>query len=299
MRTLYLNETASMKKAILIHNPTAGSGDHNKKDLQKEAQKWGYTIDYYSTVALWWERFVHKEPDLFFVAGGDGTVQKFISEILGAKNDSLEQVPIQILPYGTANNIAKTLGINDPEEVLRATTNSIKFDIGKVKGIPDSIFFIEGIGCGIFPRLVLNMKSKDEDEKQDEIEQSLKELLKIIDTYQAREAIVIADKEEITGRFLLLELMNIRYIGPNIELAPGAETGDGRFELVIVREEARNELRSYIQDHLDHKISPSQLADFAELRKVEEVRMKWKGEDLHVDDKIIEKYKGEDRKSVV
>lgn len=282
-----------MKKAILIHNPTAGSGNHEKDSLVKQVENAGFEVSYFSTNDPFMKRFTQKQADVIFVAGGDGTVQKFAECMLEAK-EGIKQVPVQVLPYGTANNIATTLGIKVPEGEMTAQNTKTGFDIGIVEGVEEAGFFIEGIGCGIFPKLVREMEALDDDEKKDEIKKSRDTLVKIINSYEAREAIIIADDKEITGKFLLMELMNIRFIGPNIELAPNAETGDGYFELVTVREERREELKSYIQDHLSGRNTGKKLEDFADLLKVKSLRLKWKGKDVHIDDEIIEDYREEE-----
>lgn len=283
-----------MKKAILIHNSTAGDGDHEKEELKNLIHKTGYEVDYYSTNLPFWERFVKKNADKIFVAGGDGTVQKFAKVMLEANKESMLQLPVQVLPCGTANNIATTLGINDPVQILNESVRTKGFDLGTVEGAKNFSFFIEGIGCGIFPKLVRVMKSKSEEEKGNEIRQSLEELLKIIETYKATEAIIIADEKEITGSFLLVELMNIRLIGPNIELAPDADTGDGKFELVVVREEHRQDLKDFIAQILNENSRANRIEEFAERLKVRELRLKWKGNDVHIDDEIIEDYAEEE-----
>ena len=282
-----------MKKAILIHNPTAGSGNHEKDSLVKQVENAGFEVSYFSTNDPFMKRFTQKQAEVIFVAGGDGTVQKFAECMLEAK-EGIKQVPVQLLPYGTANNIATTLGIKVPEEEMTAQNTKTGFDIGIVEGVEEAGFFIEGIGCGIFPKLVREMEALDDDEKKDEIKKSRDTLVKIINSYEAREAIIIADDKEITGKFLLMELMNIRFIGPNIELAPNAETGDGYFELVTVREERREALKSYVQDHLNGRNTGKKLEDFAHLLKVKSLRLKWKGKDVHIDDEIIEDYREEE-----
>lgn len=281
-----------MKQAVLVHNPTAGDGNHEKQELKKMIEDAGYEVNYYSTKSLFWKHFTHEDVDVIFVAGGDGTVQKLSKAMLEAKQKKILQVPVQVLPFGTANNIARTLEIAHAGEVLGRQSREVGFDIGVVEGVDEETFFIEGIGCGIFPQLVKVMEVKEEEEKRDEIQQSLKELLKLLKTYRAGEAVIVADKEEITGKFLLVELLNIKYIGPNFELAPNAATGDGYFELVIVREDAREELFDFVRATLDGRSVSKEIADFAEVRKVKNVRLKWMDKDLHVDDEIIENYEG-------
>jgi diacylglycerol kinase family enzyme len=288
-----------MKQAVLIHNPTAGSGEHSKERLIEELESAGYEIKYFSTDIPGWERFTKHEAEVIFLAGGDGTVQKLAAELLKA-GDPVQKIPVQILPLGTANNIATTLGLNISVEELIQLQKLESFDAGEVEGTGESDFFIEGIGFGIFPRLVKVMKErkKEEGEPKDpevELKQSLKELLQIVRNYEAREAIIIADEEEITGKFLLIELMNIRFIGPNFDLAPTSSTNDGNLELVAIPEEARENLEGYIQELLNNNKNAS-LEDFALLRKIKRGRFKWFGGDMHVDDERIENYQGKEIK---
>lgn len=282
-----------MKKAILVHNPTSGDGKHSKKELKERIEELGYKVKYYSTNRFFWKHFTSKKADMVFIAGGDGTVQKVAKAILEKGREKIMNTPITVLPCGTANNIATTLKIGSTQQGLEDHLQKTGFDIGSIEGAKEASFFIEGMGCGIFPKLVRVMSAKDEDEKQNEIQKSLRELLKVIDTYEAQEAIIIADKEEVTGKFLLVELLNIKYIGPNIELAPGAQTGDGSFELVTVQEDSRQELKDFITGLLNGK-KPIPIEKYANLKKVKEVRLKWAGGDVHIDDEIVESYKGQE-----
>ena len=288
-----------MKKAILIHNSTAGDGNHGKKELKSLVEKGGYKVKYYGTNSLFWKSFNKEDADVIFVAGGDGTIQKVAKAMLEAKGDKILQVPIKVLPYGTANNIATSLKIRDPQFQIEDESKLVKFDVGLVEGVLQENFFVEGVGCGIFPKLVQVMQAKPEDAEdstEGELKQSLEELLRIIETYEARDAIIIADNEEITGKFLLIELMNIKLIGPNIELAPDAKTGDGQYELVTIKEDAREDLKVFIKHLLNENSSRKAIEEFADLRKVQQVRIKWEGQDVHVDDEVIEDYKGQEIK---
>ena len=283
-----------MSSAILIHNPTAGDEEHSRKKLVKLIESFGYEVDYYNTDLPGWNRFLKRNAEKIFVAGGDGTVQAVAAELLKA-SPHFRQTPVQILPMGTANNIATTLKLEVNDEKISNKEKTTGFDTGKIKGVKDVDFFIEGIGFGIFPALVKQMKSAEEPEApEDELKQSLKNLLKIVEDYEAREVIIIADGEEITGKFLLVECMNIRYIGPNFELAPNAKPGDGEFELVAIPEVGREKLKHYVKNLLEENSRQLYLEEFALLRKVKEVRIKWQGEDLHIDDEVDLDYHSEE-----
>jgi len=101
-----------MKYAKLVHNPTAGEGDHSKKKLIKKIEKAGYTCSYSSTKEKGWENIDEDKTDLLIVAGGDGTVRKSVAKLLTRKVID-KKLPVALLPCGTANNIAKALGLSD------------------------------------------------------------------------------------------------------------------------------------------------------------------------------------------
>jgi hypothetical protein len=53
----------------------------------------------------------------------------------------------------------------------------------------------------------------------------------------------------------MLEALNVRYIGPNLDLVPRAEINDGLLDGVFVSKGEQAKLRQYISVHLNHKRS--------------------------------------------
>jgi diacylglycerol kinase (ATP) len=84
------------------------------------------------------------------ISGGDGTVGKVATLLIG------NRTPIAILPMGTANNIATTLGLTNRSvpDLIKGWTNArpVNFDAGLAKGPWGSQHFIEGFGIGLFCR---------------------------------------------------------------------------------------------------------------------------------------------------
>ena len=134
-----------MKFAKLLHNPEAGEGDYSKKELISLIQSAGFGCSYSSTKKKGWEKIEAKETDFIILAGGDGTVRRIAAHLLD-KRLLDKKLPIALLPLGTANNIAKTLGIlgSTPEEVIRqwTETNIKKFDVGRIYGLDEAEFFL-------------------------------------------------------------------------------------------------------------------------------------------------------------
>jgi diacylglycerol kinase (ATP) len=140
-----------MKFAKLLHNPGAGDGDHSSYDLAKMIYDAGFQCSASSVKKVDNENINIDKYDFVVLAGGDGTVRKAVKKLLK------ENLPIGLLPMGTANNIAKTLGISGAEEQIVASWNKdqIKsFDVGRIYGLNKKYnFFLEGFGYGVFPSL--------------------------------------------------------------------------------------------------------------------------------------------------
>lgn len=285
-----------MKNAQVVHNPTAGDAKHSREDILEVVENAAEVVDYISTEDDNWERALQKKAEVIFLAGGDGTVNKLAARLL--KNEKLDPAtPVYLLPYGTANNIGLTLDI--PKKIKKPRANFEekirKFDIGKVEGIDGPDFFLEGVGFGIFPELV--KKAKEEGEKSEtaseELQRIRKNLLEIAKNFKAQKAKIKLDGMKIKGKFLLVELINIRYIGPNFELAPNADPGDGFLDLVLIPEARREDLVNHLQDVLDGKKNPMPLKDFVQNLRVQKAEMSWEGDGVHVDDNLIRDYSGE------
>lgn len=275
-----------IKTALLLHNPGAGDEDHSEKHLIAEIQGNGYNCQYFSVKEDGWKDNIG-DTDLIIIAGGDGTVRKVVKALL--KADSKFKKPVlALLPMGTANNIAKTLGISsDTSAVIRRWKYAdIKaFDIGLISNLDDTDFFLEGMGYGVFPALMKEMKKQDKvDNADNELEQATKTLHKIIMDYDAIDCKIEADGQLYADRYLLAEIMNICSIGPNLNLAPDADPGNGTLEVVMVQENKRNELAAYIKQNGENKPGGS----IFQTIRAESVKLECTSNLMHADDKLID-----------
>jgi len=87
------------------------------------------------------KRIVNKNPDLLIVAGGDGTVSDVVDQLV------VKKIELAVIPLGTTNNFAKSLGI--PEDISEAmrialTAKGQLIDLGKVNG--DYFTNVAGVG---------------------------------------------------------------------------------------------------------------------------------------------------------
>jgi diacylglycerol kinase (ATP) len=97
----------------------------------------------------------------------------------------------------------------------------------------------------------------------------------------------------IEGSFLMVELMNIKSVGPNLKLATNADPGDGYFDLVMIPEQNRAELDNYLDKMIEGKPDLVDLNQFVKTIRVRKLKMKWFGSKVHVDDSLINDYLSE------
>jgi diacylglycerol kinase (ATP) len=273
----------------VFHNPTAGEAEHTKEKLVKKIKKAGFECSYSSTKKGINEKRIPDSTDIIAVAGGDGTVRK-IAEYYCTGDVLAKRHPIGLLPWGTANNIAKTLGVaGDPDEIIERwkLDNRQNFDIGKVHGLKENHFFLEAIGFGVFPKLIKVMRDREtkSNTPDEEIEIALKMLREIVENYKPKSLEITIDGETHNGKFLMVEVTNIRSIGPNLNIAPMSHFDDGEFDVIMISETQRDALLNYIDDRIANgKGTPF----FHTSIKAKKVELNWGGRLLHIDDELVE-----------
>ena len=242
-----------MKIINLLHNPSAGNEDHTQQRLVNILEKKGFKCRYSSMDKKAWKR-LDEDVDFIVAAGGDGTIRKITKELLDRKLSD-KTWPIALLPLGTANNIAKTLSISGSEEEIISSWHNAsvkKFDVGRIYNLPSAEFFLEGFGCGIVPYLIKKMqKIQKASNEKPEVNAALKVLHDVIFSYPSRFCKLEVDGADYSGKFFLVEIMNTRLIGPNLFLSPFGDPGDGKFDIILIREKDREKLASYVANKLN------------------------------------------------
>lgn len=270
-------------RILLFHNPKAGREEHESERLVEELKRYGHDVCYRSVKTDGGEKPARGECDLVVAAGGDGTVGKVARHLIGTG------VPLSVLPLGTANNLARTLGFTAPIKELvahldRGTAHS--FDAGVARGPWGEKIFFEGAGAGLLADYLTAPKkledTKEDVSKTEEMKGHVNALAERLPRYQSRTWNITLDGDDVSDRYLLWEAMNIRSVGPVLTLAPGAETNDGEFDLVGVRETERVQLAQYLQMRLK-----GEEPEFPFLvRRFKKMQLWWDGIPVHFDDKI-------------
>src|SRR5258706_6146263 len=195
--------------------------------------------------------------------------------------------PMALLPSGTANNIARTLGqLERPFEELVGGWESarrVKLDVGTAMGPWGERHFIEGVGAGVFASLLTSAdKSKKLKKRNNPVAAGLRRLKEVVARSEPMEIGARLDGKDISGRYLMLEAVNLRYVGPNLHLAHDSQPGDGHFDVVLVSEAERTRFLYYLEHWQDNR---ERLAVLPSLRR-RHLEIDWTGDPLHIDDKL-------------
>jgi diacylglycerol kinase (ATP) len=272
-------------RVTLIHNPNAGD------DTQPTAGQVvaliceaGHKVRCQSVKEPGWAKVLKKEADLIAVAGGDGTVARVARRLVG------RGIPIAVLPMGTANNISKSLGLagKPVHQLIREWKDArhLKFDAGVATGPWGKRYFIEGIGLGLFartlPEIRKNKTMKHLSDAEVKVAYALQILREKLEDISARNLRATLDGKDISGKYLMLEAMNTRYIGPNLFLAPDVPHSNGRLDIVFVREKDRKKLARFLSTWQEGKMWPAGLG----IGRGKRLEMEWTGFPIHLDDKI-------------
>src|SRR5262249_22126295 len=169
----------------LLHNPSAGGGA-SFDEIVRELRHGGYEVTREIAKRSDFERVREEPVDFVVVAGGDGTVREAARALAGT------EVPLAILPIGTANNVAKSLGIEGSvaEHVERCRkARGVPFDLGIARGPWGERRFLEGVGGGLVPAGIETAQDhpahKTED-TQSELERAIESYARALEELQPR-----------------------------------------------------------------------------------------------------------------
>ncbi len=108
----------SLRNALLIHNPNAGNGGSGRRRMLDEARRilslGGIEADLQETrgpgdATVMAERATREGRQLVIACGGDGTLNEVVNGLAAQQNG--HRVPMALLPGGTANVLAKEIGL--------------------------------------------------------------------------------------------------------------------------------------------------------------------------------------------
>lgn len=226
----------------IFHNPQSGLGHHTKAEVTCALQLAGYDTSYHSTKkAEDIVKLLKKPADIIVVAGGDGTVAKILANV------TERDVPIAILPLGTANNIARSIGVfGSPIDLPDSwrMDHWRPLDIGIARGPWGTSRFVEAVGIGPVAKAIRKpLKTHGAIALRD----GRRRLAKIMRKAKPLKLSASLDGSLLPGELISLEITNIAYGGPGLPLAPDTDHGDGLLEIIAVGVDHRDEMAAWLE----------------------------------------------------
>ena len=268
-------------RVLLLHNPTAGDEEHSRDTLVSALEAAGHGVVWQSTKESDWERALLDGAELVVAAGGDGTVRKVFRQLAGT------DVPATILPVGTANNIARSLGFAADEPLSNvhgwSRGRMVAYDIATLTSSRGEAPFVESAGAGLFADALARAEN-EEQEASDKIEKGLRTLLKSLAECRPLPWTLELDGDRLADELVGIEVMNVSEAGPRIPLAPKADPCDGALDVVPIRSGDADHLRAYAEVRL---AGASPEPPTFEVRRAVEIAFELPpGCPVHVDDEL-------------
>jgi len=167
-----------------------------------------------------------KKTELIVIAGGDGTISRALPQLLKLKK------PFAVLPLGTANDFAKTIGLpEDPLQAAEVALNGRKhrIDVGFVNGNP----FINVASVGLASK-VAALQSR-ELKRRWHVGAYAIAFLRAVSNLKPFAAQLELDGEPTwSGSVYQLSVGNGRFHGGGLTVAEDAAIDDGKFNLYLV-----------------------------------------------------------------
>jgi YegS/Rv2252/BmrU family lipid kinase len=173
-----------------------------------------------------------REVDAIVLGGGDGTIHSAARELMDAGR------PVGVLPLGTANDLARSLGLpldieKAAEVIVAGATRSV--DVGEVN---DELFFnVAHIGLGAELEYSLSKKMK---KRLGPLGYTVAAGIALV-RLRPFKAVVAADGEAQRFTSFAITVGNGRYFGGNGTVSEEAQIDDGRLHLFAVA--TRNPLK--------------------------------------------------------
>jgi diacylglycerol kinase family enzyme len=230
----------------LLHNASAGSEDHAAEDLAASIGRAGHEVlGIAANLPALEEALRHSRPDLIALAGGDGTVGRAVCATAGFR------IPYAILPLGTANNTACTLGISaEPEELIAGWHRGRLrgFDLMRLSDAESTVRISEAAGWGVFPEVIREAKQlSSPDDRAAALARDRALFRAAIAAAEPKPYELELDGVTLTGEYILVQVMNVPYIGPRLRLSPASDPNDGTVEVLVARAEDRDTLLQAVE----------------------------------------------------
>ncbi len=223
-----------MKKGLLVYNPHSGKNPSKKlesvmkrfndNNIEIEPYKFEADGDRLATALN------NSNCDFIVLAGGDGTVNHGVNVLLKNKIN----IPIGLIPSGTANDFARSLGLpKEPEKCVDVIIkgNVKKVDVGLVN---KDQYFLSTFGGGMFMGVSFDSSIMELKKKFGPVAYYMKGLTEMINL-KSFPLKIKTEKGTIKEDAFLFLIINGQHAGGFSYLLRAADMSDGVMDIIIVK----------------------------------------------------------------
>jgi diacylglycerol kinase (ATP) len=221
-------------KPYIIFNPNAGSvGDRETAVARlKELKPIALRITRRTGDAERWARKARASKARYIVvAGGDGT----LNEVVNGVGTGAKSLRIGLMPLGTGNDFARTLGlpssIDDNIDILRSG-KARWIDIVRVKS-RRSRYFVN-VSAGGFSGLVNEKMTPEIKRTWGPLAYVRGAAAALPKLHAYKTEILLDDSERLSFDLYNVVVANGRFVAGGLPIAPTADPADGKLEVVLV-----------------------------------------------------------------
>lgn len=255
-------------RVVVFHNLLSGGASEQVLSAVRErigslaAKVEEYAIDKEERVREKVKLALANGPDLAVVAGGDGTVRVVASEIVGTK------IPLAIIPLGTFNNLARSLGLPlDPLAACAVIEDGAPTSIDVGVADEHNLFF-EAAGVGVdaemFPigeelkrgrflaifRALWTVFTHRQTSVELRFDRPIDQAYRV--SYRGRTQVrhrrrrFRKSRHRIGLRCSFVAIANGPFYGSNLTVGPGAKIDDGLLTIAVYRDFSKRELALHL-----------------------------------------------------
>jgi diacylglycerol kinase (ATP) len=231
-----------MSRTCIILNPTAGSAtdlDEVVSQIRRLPNAELRLTGRRGSAARFARTAIQKGRDIIVAAGGDGT----LNEVINGIGENVKKVRVGLIPLGTGNDFARTIGVPTDLEAaidLIATRKTRAVDLVRVTS--DEVRYFVNVSAGGFSGLV-DEKLTPRMKKTWGPLAYLRGAAAALSDLRAYRTTLAFDNSES----LMLDLYNVvvangRYVGGGRMIAPEALIDDGLLDIVLIPQRPAAEL---------------------------------------------------------
>ncbi|MEY2576199.1 MAG: diacylglycerol kinase [Verrucomicrobiota bacterium] len=231
-----------MDKTCIILNPAAGKARDLEDVVARLARVPNGEIRISSkpgSAARFASAALRKGFDLVVAAGGDGT----LNEVVNGIGENLGDARLGLIPLGTGNDFARTIGVpDDIEAAIDLIVIGETREVDLVRVTSDEVRYFVNVSAGGFSGLV-NEKLTPEMKKTWGPLAYLRGAAAALPELRAyRTTLALDNSESLTLDLYNVVVANGRYVAGGTLIAPEASIDDGLLDIVLIPQRSAPEL---------------------------------------------------------